>query len=221
MIKINKQTFIVFDLDDTLYKEKSYNTSGLNAVSSFVKTTYRKDLGNLLLNWQKEGIKDIWANLCDYLQLNPSTKEAFLWVYRLHQPIISLSHDNKKIIQLIKQSAAGMAILTDGRSTTQRLKINALELEEFPSFISEDWLSEKPEAKRFIEITKQFPASNYIYIGDNPKKDFKAPNELGWQTIGLIGDSDNIHCQSTENLESIYLPNIWIKNLNKLREFLC
>ena len=78
MIKINKQTFIVFDLDDTLYKEKSYNTSGLNAVSSFVKTTYRKDLGNLLLNWQKEGIKDIWANLCDYLQLNPSTKEAFI-----------------------------------------------------------------------------------------------------------------------------------------------
>lgn len=221
MIKINKQSFVVFDLDDTLYKEKSYNVSGLNAVSAFVKKIYENDLGNLLVEWQQAGIKDIWQNLCHHLQLNTSVKESFLWIYRLHQPNISLSKETKEILHLIQQSTAGIAILTDGRSTTQRLKIAALGLDQLPAFISEDWQSEKPDPKRFIEISHRYKADNYVYIGDNPKKDFKAPNELGWHTIGLIGDSENIHSQSVENLEQIFLPNIWVESLDNLREFLC
>lgn len=221
MLKINKQSFLVFDLDDTLYKEKSYNISGLNAVSAFVKKTYGNDLGNLLIEWQQAGIKDIWQNLCNHLQLSHSVKESFLWVYRLHQPNISLPKETKSILHLIRQSTAGVAILTDGRSTTQRLKIAALGLDQLPAFISEDWQSEKPDPKRFMEISRRYKANNYIYIGDNPKKDFKAPNELGWYTIGLLGDSENIHSQSVENLKKIFLPNIWVERLDNLREFLC
>lgn len=221
MIKINQQTFVVFDLDDTLYKEKSYNLSGLNAVSLFVKSTYGVNLGNLLCEWQQSGIKDIWQNLCHYLNVSQSVKESFLWVYRLHLPDIFLAPATQETLGLIQESAAGIAILTDGRSTTQRLKITALGLEKLPVFISEDWQSEKPDAKRFVEISRQFKAENYIYIGDNPKKDFKAPNELGWHTIGLLGNEQNIHSQSIENLEDIYLPDLWIESLTNLREFLC
>jgi putative hydrolase of the HAD superfamily len=40
-----------------------------------------------------------------------------------------------------------------------------------------------------------YPSSAYYYIGDNPAKDFQAPNHLGWTTICLLDDGRNIHPQ--------------------------
>lgn len=219
MIVINKNTYVVFDLDDTLYKERDYSLSGLEAVARFVQHTYGIELGAKLLEWQQQGVKDVLQALCDHLQLESSVKESFLWVYRLHEPTIQLSPENRDLIKAIQEVSAGVAILTDGRSTTQRLKIRALGLHEIPCYISEDWQSEKPDPKRFIEINNTVEAERFIYIGDNPKKDFKAPNELGWQTIGLIGNELNVHSQKTDHLTAEYLPTVWIHNLSELLDF--
>jgi len=50
-----------------------------------------------------------------------------------------------------------------------------------------------PERKRFL------------YVGDNSKKDFVAPNRLGWRTICLKNDGHNIHEQDF-SLSEDFLP---------------
>jgi putative hydrolase of the HAD superfamily len=109
-----------------------------------------------------------------------------------------------------------LVILTDGRSVTQRLKIEALGLTRFPVYISEEFSSEKPSSERFLKIVCKFECNKYVYIADNPQKDFLAPNSLGWHTIGLRGDQRNIHSQNIDALPEEYLPNIWIDSLSDL-----
>ena len=79
-----------------------------------------------------------------------------------------------------------VAILSDGRSITQRLKLKSVGLEGIPCFISEDYGSVKPDSSRYLAVEDKWPQSKYVYIGDNPEKDFKAPNEMGWLTLGAL-----------------------------------
>lgn len=218
---IDFDTFVVFDLDDTLYKENDYHISGIHDVAALVKHTYGYDYDQEMLEWKWAGIKDIFGTLCEKLALPSSVKEGLIWAYRLHKPRITLTESTKHIISLIEEKSAGIAILTDGRAVTQRLKISALGLTGYPLYISEEWNSKKPELDRFQLIQKNHPAMNYMYVGDNPKIDFKAPNELGWKTIGLRGNEENVHSQDSNGLIEIYSPANWIYNLEELSEFLC
>jgi putative hydrolase of the HAD superfamily len=60
----------------------------------------------------------------------------------------------------------------------------------------------------------------FVYIGDNPKKDFYWANRLGWTTIMLLDNGRNIHHQaeviaSLENPHE-YLAQYTIKHLTDL-----
>ena len=54
---------------------------------------------------------------------------------------------------------------------------------------------------------------DFTYVGDNLKKDFIAPNALGWQTVCLKDDGRNIHRQEVEDLEEEMRPKRWIEGL--------
>ncbi len=213
MMQINKQTYIIFDLDDTLYKENSYHDSGMEAVSRLVDKLYGVESLALLREWKRAGINDLWGRLCREFDLPAAVKEALIWQYRLHYPNICLPDENRKVLDELGARVQGIAILTDGRSITQRQKIAALGLEKYPVYISEEWDSEKPCEKRFRAIMAEHPAQQYIYVGDNPQKDFLAPNKLGWLTVGLRGDKQNIHPQKIDGLADDYLPAVWIGGL--------
>jgi putative hydrolase of the HAD superfamily len=221
VIALDRDTFVVFDLDDTLYNEDHYHCSGIKAVADFVRQVYGVEVLHKLVAWKAAGIKDLWSMLCNELRICTDAKEAFLWAYRLHAPTITMEPSTRDAVARISTACSGVAILTDGRSTTQRLKIAALKLDSYPLFVSEEWQSEKPHPARFIEIARKYPAKRYVYVGDNPQKDFKAPNELGWVTVGLRGNGSNIHPQYTEHLAPIYLHSLWIAHITNLCEFLC
>ena len=62
----------------------------------------------------------------------------------------------------------------------------------------------------------KFPsADQYIYIGDNPKKDFITPNRLGWTTIGILDSGQNIHSQDV-CIGNEYLPQRWVKSFTDI-----
>jgi putative hydrolase of the HAD superfamily len=112
-----------------------------------------------------------------------------------------------------------LAILTDGRSITQRLKLRSLGLQELPAFVSEDFGSEKPEPLRYQRIMEQWPGNRYCYVGDNPHKDFLAPNSLGWTTICLRDDGRNIHPQRVPTTSG-HAPHHWLDQLEQITDLL-
>lgn len=214
-----KDTVVVLDLDDTLYAEVDYQESGIEEVCRWVNSVYgvsieRKDV------IQSDATQNDWlAEICRLAGLQQSVKESLLWVYRLHEPKICLSEKNKIFIKRLEDSGR-VAILTDGRSITQRLKLKKLGLGKMPAYISEEHASCKPSPVRFELIMKDMPAERYIYVGDNPQKDFVAPNNLGWLSIGLRSKGSNIHPQETAGFVQNAQPQFWVDALDDVLRFL-
>jgi len=171
-----------------------------------------------MLTWRGEGETDIWKRACQLLELPLSVKESLLWIYRLHKPVIILDEATSDALTKIRTFVKEVVILSDGRSVTQRQKIHALGLSDFRVYISEEYLSDKPDPARFLLIMRELPASMYLYVGDNPKKDFIAPNALGWKTLGLRGNTQNVHTQAIDGLPSCALPHQWIHCLSEIIE---
>ena len=59
-----------------------------------------------------------------------------MWLYRLHQPKIELAFGVRETLNILKNLKSKVVILTDSRSITQRLKVNA-GLDDLPLYISE------------------------------------------------------------------------------------
>ena len=61
---------------------------------------------------------------------------------------------------------AARALITDGRSLTQRLKIQALGLTDLfdDILISEAMQSEKPDDKRFVFLQNKYPAAKRFHL---------------------------------------------------------
>jgi putative hydrolase of the HAD superfamily len=210
---------VVLDLDDTLYKEIDYQTSGFNAVCTWIKHVYGLNLFLVLENLIQLKTKDVLGGLCDAAGLQPSVKETLLWVYRLHQPLIQLSPDVDNFLNELDNNWR-VAILTDGRSVSQRLKLKALGLSYLPAYISEDYCSEKPALDRFELIMREISAERYVYVGDNLEKDFLAPNSLDWTTICLRDDGRNINKQILNEEIKNQKPKFWIDNFFELKRII-
>ena len=205
---------IVVDLDDTLYLESDYVASGKRYVYQMMQHLFscadQSILDSLFAN---EPHMDFFGSVCKSLFLPDEVKKSILWAYRLHTPDIRLALSVKNWLSCLENKCRAIAILTDGRSITQRLKIKSLQLERFPVYISEEWGTMKPDPTRFESIEKQWGDARYVYIGDNPAKDFIAPNALNWTTIGLLDQGYNIHKQNIANLPGNYLPQYWINSI--------
>ncbi len=215
------RTVVVFDLDDTLYPEADYVESGLRHVCGQIKALYGQDLYPELYNALQQDPKVDWLALACGLAGLPSTvKESLLWMYRLHEPDICLSYASKAALQRIRSHTCDVAVLTDGRAVTQRLKLNALGLNDWPVYISEESGKPKPAPDRFKVIQSQYPGRHYVYVADNVQKDFLGCNPLGWVGVGMRGDHRNIHSQSTHNLPDAVLPKYWVNSWEELTSLL-
>ncbi|MFI3246989.1 MAG: HAD family hydrolase [Ferrimonas sp.] len=218
---ISESAVWVFDLDDTLYLEKNYQHSGYLHIANHLKKTYKKDVYQII-KLASEQRKDVFHEICSALLLPNSVKQSLLWMYRLHIPQIELSSNVNDALSLIKTRSLAMAIITDGRSVTQRNKLHALGLSDVDCLISEEWGELKPGTLRFQEIERRYPdAKKYIYVGDNIKKDFVTPKNMNWITIGLRDSGNNIHSQNISLVTDDYLPHFWINSLSELQDYIC
>lgn len=186
---------VIFDLDDTLYSEKEYVRSGFKAVSDYLGDGYEEKLWEYFENG-KPAIDDLLKKLG-----RENEKQDVLNVYRYHKPNIHLYQDVRSVIQKLKNKGIKVGIITDGRPEGQHNKIEALQLDELvDDIIITDELGgvqfRKPcdIAFRIMQTKWRLPMSQLVYVGDNPAKDFQAPQQLGMKTI-CFKNMDGIYSQ--------------------------
>lgn len=208
---------VCFDLDDTLYKEIDFVESGFRLIA---ESEEHPDLLPMMMGWRERG-EDVFFNLNKAIGKETS-KSEYLKIYRYHTPKITLSEGVEETLDELKSREVILGLITDGRSETQRNKIIALGLsrwfENDNIIISEEFGSEKTDERNFRYFMKKYPKMNYLYIGDNPKKDFVVPNRLGWNTVILKDDGRNIHKQEAVPVEN--LPQITITRIEELLDFI-
>lgn len=216
---------VVFDLDDTLYKEIDYLKSAYREIASLVYPVLKADYKdeNAVYHWMMENYqkgRNVFDELLHYLL--PFEKQELLQIYREHKPAIALSEETVEVLEILKKEGYVLGLITDGRSLTQRNKIEALGLDKYIEtsliLISEETGFCKPSLESIQYVMKLYPGASYVYVGDNPQKDFYGPNQLGWMTICLKNDGRNIHPQ--EEVEEAYRAQVSIENLKEIIKYL-
>ena len=193
-IKVNENTVIVFDLDDTLYNELDYLKSAYKAIAKSLEPNHWKPLYSKMFSLYRCKI-NVFGFLADAYKTEIG---PLVDMYRNHQPDIFLFDGVIAVFDAIKAKNGKIGIVTDGRSKTQRAKLKSLNILSYLDtiIVSEEIGTEKPSEVNFKAIEKALPATEYYYIADNLKKDFVAPNALGWKSVALIDNGKNIHFES-------------------------
>jgi putative hydrolase of the HAD superfamily len=213
------RTCVVFDLDDTLYLERDYVRSGFGAVGQHVRKRFGVD-GFCEAAWNRfeAGAR---GNIFDlaFTDLGVAIQQKALAelveVYREHHPVISLVPDAQRALS---QAAAEvpLALITDGFASCQRNKLAALGIEPvFTSIIVTDELGpqfRKPHPLAFEETERRIGPAKFVYVGDNPAKDFQSPMLMGWTAV-RIRRRDGLHFHAEPNG---YSPHYEIKTMNEL-----
>lgn len=215
---------VAFDLDDTLCKEVDFVDSAFRAIACKLKG-YGVAPEESLAAMRGAFIsgKNPINAITDNFNVGLSEKQL-VEIYRTHVPDISLDKPTEDMLAKMVANGYELALVTDGRSVTQRNKIESLGLGRYVSddniFISEETGFDKTNPSNFEALQERYGnGCCFFYVGDNPAKDFLHPNKLGWITVCLVDDGRNIHSQNARVEKEAY-PQYSIKNIGELPELI-
>jgi putative hydrolase of the HAD superfamily len=213
---------IIFDLDDTLYDERTYVESGILSVASFgadkfgwdVTTSY-KFMTDILDREGRGSIFDRWLIENGRIQNKGLIREC-VKIYRYHIPTLQLCQEARSLLPTL--SAYPLYIVTDGHKIVQQKKVESLNLKSTfrHIFITHRYgvQNAKPSTYCFAKIRERENCkwNEMMYIGDNPAKDFVNLKPLGVHTVRVL---TGVH--KGTKAKSGYDAHQSIENLNELR----
>jgi putative hydrolase of the HAD superfamily len=222
-----RQPCVVFDLDDTLYLEREYVRSGFEAVGLWVE----QNLGlpafaERAWSMFEEGFRRSIFNMlllesgCDPA---PSLIRQMVAVYRTHWPRISVLPDAAHCLASLHGNAL-LALISDGPVDSQRRKIHALRVAHYFEMVifTDVWgdAFSKPHRRAFLLVQSSLkPADGrFIYVADNPKKDFLAATALQWETV-RVRRPEGLHAACDAQLGAA--ADIELSDLWHLRDLVC
>lgn len=186
---------LAFDLDDTLYDERSYVESGLRAVARHGRDRFGWDADRSfaemieILNAEGRGkVFDRW--LASGGRVGKGVVAECVRVYRHHRPQLTLSPDAAALLPRLRRYP--LYLVTDGHKIVQQRKIEALGIAPLfrRVFITHRYgvRHAKPSLHCFERIRGLERAQwrDIVYVGDNPAKDFVALNAVGARTVRLL-----------------------------------
>ena len=195
---------VIFDLDDTLYPERQFAVSGFRAASNWAYARF----GVRGLDAEMEQLLDqgmlgklfatvLARHVPDH---TPDHLKSFQNAYRTCEPDLQLFPDAFDALDHFGQLGP-IGLITDGTHAVQAKKVKALAIApRFTEIVYTDALGAdraffKPHPRPFevMEAALGAPGDRYAYVGDNPVKDFVAPNARGWTTVQIARDLGGIH----------------------------
>jgi putative hydrolase of the HAD superfamily len=185
-------TVVVFDLDDTLYPESAFVRSALAGAGRHAKETWgaagiEEESLRLFDAGRRQNIFQAAHAAAGYGPLDDVRAKELLEVYRRHRPTTLPWFPDARVALEKLHGSHALELISDGYLPTQANKFSALGAGLWipnPLFTEslgrENW---KPSPRAFELVMTRHPGARFVYVADNPRKDFIAPRALGWGTI--------------------------------------
>ncbi len=200
---------VVFDLDDTLYPERDFAIAGFKAAALWAERAFGvPDLHVEMTHMLDTGmLGKIFATvLAKHVpDHKPEHVTQFHGAYRTAEPTLTLFDDARAALDHYGRLGP-LGLITDGTLAMQQKKVRGLGVApRFAEIVYTDGLGEnrayfKPHPKPFEVMASKLgsPGDRFVYVGDNPVKDFVAPNAMGWTTVQIRRDVGGIHDATRE-----------------------
>lgn len=220
MIKV-----LVFDVDDTLFPEHEFVRSGFQAVGNWMLKKYSvPSFFEVAWKFFAEGKRGRIFNLTLEqlgVEYEPLMIQKLLQIYREHKPTISLYNDARWAIKYFK-GYKQLGIITDGYLITQQNKVEALGIEANFDVIfysdlygRENWKPSPFPYLKVMELTR-CQGAEYVYVGDNPRKDFVTAKKLNWMTVQICregGEYSKVTPEKSHNSDFQIQSLLELKNI--------
>lgn len=189
---------IIYDLDDTLYPERSFALSGFRAAGAWAQREWGIDgvAGELTSLFAAGHLGAVFKLALQRHRPQHSDDDLvrFIDAYRNHEPDIELFDDAVAALEH-SQAYGPLGLITDGTHWVQRNKVQALGIAvRFHTIIytgalgGRDFHKPHPRAFEMMESALATPQALFVYVGDNPAKDFVSPNARGWASVQVLRD---------------------------------
>ena len=183
---------MVFDMDDTLFLERTYVESGFRAVGEMLARDYSV-MSFFDAAWDRFTLGERGNIFDSVLATTPTSLPSDIVrhcvdTYRDHEPSIELLPDSLALLRAC-QNKFQTGLVTDGPRKSQRAKVRSLDLAHLIQRIvvtdehGAGWPKPAPKAFEDLQDWFDFRGAQCLYVGDNPKKDFSAGHALGWRTV--------------------------------------
>jgi putative hydrolase of the HAD superfamily len=212
---------VVFDLDDTLFSERSYVLSGFRVVAAWLEREHGVDEERAFAGLQELFERGVRLNTFDvWLAGRGLTEEVAITdlveVYRAHAPTIAPASGVPELLERLG-GRTKLGLVSDGYASVQRKKFEALGLAaHFDAVVFSDDLGRefwKPSPRPFEVVAEALGVdpSECVYVSDNPLKDFIGARLVGMATVRLRR-SDGVYAQidppSEAHAPDVELPDI-------------
>lgn len=196
---------VIFDLDDTLYPERQFAIEGFRSAARWAERRF----GVKGLDVEMTGMLDagmlgkLFATVLSrhVPEHTADDVKAFHEAYRqCDEPQLTLFDD--AVQALAHYEARGpIGLITDGTHHVQRTKVRALGIEPrfakivFTGALGENRAFHKPHPRAYELVAEAIGSAGdrFAYVGDNPAKDFVAPNAMGWVSVLVHREGPRIH----------------------------
>ncbi len=184
---------IIFDLDETLYRERRFVLSGFAAVARSLE----KQLGfprdqsfRILVGAMREGQRaTALQRLCRTYRLREDIVPRLVDVIRAHRPRLRMPRETRAVLEALRPDWR-IAILTNGVPAVQARKVRALGLAplvEHVVFACEHSETGKPDRTVFMEALHRLGTheAETVFVGDDPWCDIAGARRVGLPTIRI------------------------------------
>lgn len=218
---------VIFDLDDTLYPERSYVLSGFHAVATWAEQALsipkEKTAGDLAAMY-RQGVRghtfEVWLDQQGVDGQRDELIERMVSAYREHQPELTPFDGIPALLGDVGRRCK-LGLISDGYLVVQQRKWESLRLDEaFHAVVFSDifgrhyWKPSHVPFETALRILDVAPEES-LYVGDNPAKDFIGARRLGMKTIRFrsVGGEHAL----AEPESDRHAPDITVENVEDLR----
>jgi putative hydrolase of the HAD superfamily len=183
---------LVFDLDDTLYREHDFVASGYRAVAEYVAGLSGRPAGEILGAMQelfiREGRRAVMQAVAERFSPGTAGLDELVAVYRKHEPAITLFAGYEDLLKEWRRTYL-LGIITDGTPEVQERKCRALGLYGAVDRILCTWNygreREKPHPHSFHRMLTDLSVRpiEALYIGDSVDKDCRGARGVGMRSV--------------------------------------
>ncbi|MGM0370916.1 MAG: HAD family hydrolase [Halobacteriota archaeon] len=179
---------VCFDLDDTLYDYHEYAEAGLRSAADLLEArtgdSFHDELHELYF---EAGVTDgTFDRLLDRHDLPPDLLDDLVTAYHSATEPLTPYEDTEDVLSVLGTNHQ-LGLLTDGRGGHAKLRRLGIR-EYFDAVLVTSTIGRsKHERTVFERMLSELsvPPWDTAYVGDDPRVDFRAPNELGMQTVRL------------------------------------
>jgi putative hydrolase of the HAD superfamily len=195
---------VLFDLDDTLYPERTFVHAGFEAAAVFLAPIVERPSAVLLSRLEQLHDRDGRGRLFDTLlgELEVADEDrvlatAAVHAYRTQTPTLEPFPDAVTVLEDVRAAGMRTGLVSDGLASVQRRKLSALPRvgELLDVVVLTDELGPgfaKPSPVPFLVACRLLDMSpaDVAYVGNDPRKDFTGARAAGLRTFRVGSTPD-------------------------------